>query len=318
MDDLRQLPRFEDSLSYLYVEHARIEQHEKAIAVHDATGLTPVPAASLALLMLGPGTSITHAAVKALADNNCTVAWVGEEGLRFYAAGIGGTRRSSGLLRQARLVSVPRLRLAVVIRMYRMRFPGGLDANLTLQQIRGMEGIRVREAYAAASKLTGVPWTGRNYKRGDWAAADPVNRALSTGNACLYGLVQAAILSAGYSPALGFIHTGKQLSFVYDIADLYKADLVVPTAFEVAAWQSPSVERLMRTTCRQKFQDARLMQRILPDIVGLFDSTGLPVASDDPAWDSETSAPGALWDPDAPDQSEGRSEGGVNYGPDAA
>jgi CRISPR-associated protein Cas1 len=318
VDDLRQLPRFEDSLSYLYIEHARIEQHDKAIAVHDAAGLTPVPAASLALLMLGPGTTITHAAVKALADNNCTIAWVGEEGVRLYAAGIGGTRGSAGLLRQARLVSHPRLRLAVVIRMYRKRFPGRLDANLTLQQIRGMEGIRVREAYAAASKATGVPWTGRNYKRSDWSAADPVNRALSTGNACLYGLVQAALLSAGYSPALGFIHTGKQLSFVYDIADLYKADLVIPTAFEVAKWNSPSIERQMRIACRQKFQEARLMQRIIPDIVDVLHVTDVAEAQDDPAWDGESSAPGALWNPDAPDRAEGRTEGGINYGDDDA
>lgn len=318
MDDLRQLPRFEDSLGYLYIEHARIEQHDKAIAVHDAAGLTPVPAASLALLMLGPGTAITHAAVKALADNNCTIAWVGEEGLRFYAAGVGGTRGSANLLRQARLVSHPRLRLTVVMRMYRKRFPGGLDASRTLQQIRGMEGIRVREAYAAASKVTGVPWTGRNYKRGDWAAADPVNRALSTGNACLYGLVQAALLSAGYSPALGFIHTGKQLSFVYDIADLYKADLVIPTAFEVAVWQSASVERQMRVACRKKFQEARLMQRILPDIAELLDVSAVAESHDDPAWDGESASPGALWDPDPSDQSEDRTEGGVNYGPDDA
>lgn len=175
MDDLRRLPRFDDSLSYLYLEHARIEQHDKAVAFHDEAGLTPVPAASLALLMLGPGTSITHAAVKALADNNCTIAWVGNEGLRFYASGVGGTRGSSALLWQARLVSHPRLRLEVVMRMYRKRFPAGLEPNLTIQQIRGMEGIRVREAYAAASKATGVPWTGRNYKRGDWSSADPVN-----------------------------------------------------------------------------------------------------------------------------------------------
>lgn len=315
MDDLRQLPRFEDSLSYLYIEHARIEQHEKAIAVHDAAGLTPVPAASLALLMLGPGTAITHAAVKALADNNCTVAWVGEEGLRFYAVGVGGTRGSANLLRQARLVSHPRLRLAVVMRMYRKRFPGELDADLTLQQIRGMEGIRVREAYAAASKSTGVPWTGRKYKRGEWAAADPVNRALSTGNACLYGLVQAALLSAGYSPALGFIHTGKQLSFVYDIADLYKADLVIPTAFEVAKWKSPSIERQMRIACRQEFQEARLMQRIIPDIVDVLHVADVAEVQDDPAWDVESSVPGALWNPDPSDQSEDRTEGGINYGP---
>ena len=316
MDDLRRLPRFGDSLTYLYLEHARIEQHEKAVAAHDASGLTPVPAASLALLMLGPGTAITHAAVKALADNNCTVAWVGEEGLRFYAAGTGGTRGSAGLLRQARLVSHPRLRLAVVMRMYVKRFPGGLDPGLTLQQIRGLEGIRVREAYAKASKAAGVPWTGRNYKRGDWNAADPVNRALSTGNACLYGLVQAALLSAGYSPALGFIHTGKQLSFVYDIADLYKADLVVPAAFEVAAAMSSGVERQMRIACRRRFRDGRLMQRILPDIADLFDLSGLPELVDDPAWDEESSSPGALWDPEAGGPADGRAEGGVNYGPD--
>ena len=157
------------------------------------------------------------------------------------------------------------------MRMYRKRFPGVLDPNLTLQQIRGKEGVRVREAYAEASKAAGVPWEGRRYKRGDWAAADPVNRALSAGNACLYGLVQAAILSAGYSAALGFIHTGKQLSFVYDIADLYKADLIIPTAFETAAWQSASVERQMRVACRRKFQEVRLMQRIIPDIADVLD-----------------------------------------------
>ena len=315
MDDLRQLPRFDDSLSFLYLEKVRIEQHEKAIAFLDDAGLTPVPGAALALLMLGPGTSITHAAVKALADNNCTVVWCGEEGMRFYAAGVGGTRGCAALLKQAALVSHPRLRLEVVGRMYRKRFPGGLDPNLTLQQIRGMEGIRVREAYAAASKATGVSWTGRNYKRGDWAAADPVNRALSSGNALLYGLIQAAILSAGYSPALGFIHTGKQLSFVYDIADLYKADLIIPTAFDTAAWQSASVEQQMRVACRRKFQETRLMQHILPDIADVLDVPGLAAATDDPAWDADSAAPGGLWDPG---QSEGRAEGGVNYGPDAA
>lgn len=312
MDDLRQLPRFDDSLSFLYVEHVRIEQHEKAVALVNPDGLTPVPAASLALLMLGPGTTISHAAVKALADNNCTVVWSGEEGVRFYAAGMGGTRGSAALIRQALLVSHPRLRLEVVTRMYRKRFSGGLDPHLSLQQIRGMEGIRVREAYAAASKSTGVAWSGRNYQRGNWNAADPVNRALSAGNACLYGLVQAALISAGYSTALGFIHTGKQLSFVYDIADLYKADLIIPTAFDVVAWNPSSVEREMRMACRRKFQESRLMQRILPDVVDVLDASGVPDVRDDPVWDADGAAPGALWDPSQ--GRDGRVEGGANYG----
>jgi len=316
MDDLRQLPRFDDCMSYLYVEHARIEQNDKAVAIVDPGGKTPVPAAALAVLMLGPGTSITHAAIKALADNNCTVAWVGEDGLRFYAAGMGGTRRTAALVRQARLVSDPAARLAVVRRMYLKRFPQPLDPSLTLEQIRGREGIRVREAYAAASRATGVPWSGRNYQRGNWSAADPVNRALSAGNACLYGLVQAAILSAGYSPALGFIHTGKQLSFVYDIADLYKADLIIPTAFETASWHSASVEKQMRFACRQKFRDARLMQRILPDIADLLAVDAPEGAADDPDWDVDSAAPGALWDPDQATGTDGFAAGGVNYGPD--
>ena len=322
MDDLRQLPRFDDSLSFLYLEHVRIEQQDKAIALHDEAGSTPVPAASLALLMLGPGTSITHAAIKALADNNCTVVWAGDEGVRFYAAGIGGTRGSAALIRQAALVSNPRVRLEVVTRMYRKRFPGGLDPGLTLQQVRGMEGIRVRQAYAEASRISGVPWNGRRYERGNWAAADPVNRALSAGNACLYGLVQAALLSAGYSPALGFVHTGKQLSFVYDIADLYKADLIIPTAFDVAAWQTTSanrpIESEMRIACRRKFQEARLMQRILPDVADVLNVGDLAIQPNDPAWDADGAAPGALWNVEGAIPMEERVEGGVNYGPDDA
>jgi CRISPR-associated protein Cas1 len=217
-------------VSYLYVEHCRIDQEDKAIALHDKNGKTPVPCASLVMLMLGPGTSITHAAIRALADNGCLVIWSGEENVRFYAQGMGETRSARNLLRQARLCSNPDRRLQVVLRMYQHRFDEPLGGGMTLRQIRGREGIRVRESYARASRATGVPWHGRSYVSTNWAAADPVNRALSCANSCLYGICHAAIVSMGYSPALGFIHTGKMLSFVYDIADLYKADLTIPLA----------------------------------------------------------------------------------------
>ncbi|MBI2323195.1 MAG: type I-E CRISPR-associated endonuclease Cas1, partial [Chloroflexi bacterium] len=218
MRDLHLLPKVRDSWSYLYVEHCRIDQEGKAIAMHDARGRVAVPCATLTLLMLGPGTSITHAAVRALAENGCLVVWAGEEGVRLYAQGMGETRSARNLLRQARLWADTASRLQVVERMYRMRFREALGRNLTLRQIRGKEGIRVREAYAQASRASGIPWRGRVFDRGNWRAADPVNRALSTANSCLYGVCHAAIVSAGYSPALGFIHTGKMLSFVYDIA----------------------------------------------------------------------------------------------------
>lgn len=266
MINLQELPRFADKLSFLYVEHAVIEQEDKAICFWQESGTVSVPAASLSTLLLGPGTKITHAAIRALADNNCHVVWCGEDGVRFYAQGLGGTRSSRNLLLQAKLASNELTRLQVVVRMYCMRFDEPVDPGLTLQQLRGKEGIRVRQAYAQAAQAAGVEWQGRSYQRQNWNHADPVNRALSAANACLYGVVHAAILSGGYSPALGFIHTGKQLSFVYDVADLYKVQFVIPLAFDVAKRQPENLEREVRAECRRQFRSARLMERVLPDI----------------------------------------------------
>lgn len=286
--------RFDDRLSFLYVDRAIIRHASNAIAICDADGRAEVPLASLALLMLGPGTRITHLAVKALADANCLVIWAGDFGVRFYACGMGGSRHSRNLLRQARLALDDRTRLQVVVRMYCRRFAeDSIDPGLTLQQLRGKEGIRVRQAYAEAARATGVPWHGRAFNRKDWFSGDPVNRALSAANACLYGLVHAAILAAGYSPALGFIHSGKQLSFVYDIADLYKVELTVPVAFEAAAGNPENLERAVRTAARRRFIAAKLMQRILPDIAHVlgFQPSDSDEFAEDPA------LPAALWEP---------------------
>lgn len=309
MDDLHALPKVRDSLSYLYVEHARIDRHEKSIAVHDAHGYSPVPAASLCVLMLGPGTSVTHAAVQALADNNCLVVWCGEENVRFYAFGTGGTRSAAPLLLQARLASHGPSRLEVVRRMYALRFGEAVDKADTIDSLRGREGFRMREAYARLSKEHGVEWTGRNYDRGDWTAADPVNRALSCANSCLYGLCHAAILATGYSPGIGFIHSGKQLSFVYDVADLYKAEVTIPVAFRMAKEGVAQLERRVRLACRDRFRETRLLTRIVPDIQRLLD-----VKPEDAeavfAGDLDPALPGDLWSPGG----EPHAPGGVSYG----
>lgn len=307
MRDLHELPKLRDSLSYLYVEHCKIDQEDKSIAIHDAEGKAPVPCASLCLLMLGPGTTITHAAIRALAENGCLVIWCGEQGIRFYAQGMGETRNANRLLRQAMLCSDPGLRLQIVMRMYRMRFKEPLPEGLTLQQIRGKEGIRVREAYAKASMETGVPWSGRAYRRDTWNDTDPVNRALSAANSCLYGVCHAAIVSLGYSPALGFVHTGKQLSFVYDIADLYKVETTVPVAFRAAARGSTGIEREVRIICRDTFKETRLLERIADDIEMVLAFNGLTGVNTD--FDSDQALPGGIWDPDS-----GTVEGGINYG----
>ena len=137
MRDLHELPKLRDSLSYLYLEQVRVQQKHKAVECIDKEGRTMIPAAALSVLMLGPGTAITHAAIKALADNGCLLVWCGEDGMRCYAQGGGETRKAYHLLRQAELVSDPQKRLTVVRRMYRRRFGGGLDPDMNLFQIRG-------------------------------------------------------------------------------------------------------------------------------------------------------------------------------------
>jgi CRISPR-associated protein Cas1 len=266
MQDLYGLPKLRDSLSYLYVEHAVIEQAGHAIELWKKEGRTLVPAASLCVLMLGPGTKITHAAVKVLADNGCSMLWTGEEMTKFYAQGLGETRKAYHLLKQAEIACNPVKHTRVCIRMYQKRFEETLDPSLTLPQIRGFEGVRVRRAYKVASETYGVQWHGRLYDRSNWGGSDPINRALSAANATLNSICHAAIVSGGYSPAIGFVHTGKQLSFVYDVADLYKADLTIPLAFSIVAESNQNIERRARMACREKFREVKLLERILPDI----------------------------------------------------
>lgn len=288
MINLQELPRLKDSISYIYVEHAIIEQEDSAIVAIKAEGRIPIPIAAVTCLLLGPGTSITHAAVRAICDNGCMAVWCGERATRFYAAGIGETRSAANLLHQAKICLDEEMHMQAVRRMYEIRFPSVDTARLTLQQIRGMEGARVKRAYAMAAKLSGVKWDKRSYKQEDWDAADPLNRALSEANAMLYGLCHAAIVSLGYSPGLGFVHTGKSLSFVYDIADLYKAETTIPAAFAAVKAGITDLSRNVRIACRKEFAQARILSRIARDIAWILMDT---------QEDSNNAAvPGELWD----------------------
>lgn len=265
MPDFHELPKLRDSLSYLYIEHAIIDRKHNAIEYIQKDGRVMVPVAALCVLMLGPGTSISHAAMRVLAGNGCTVLWTGEDSAGCYAFGMGETHKAWHVLRQAELYCDPAGHERVVKNMYRYRFET-LQEDVTLQQMRGMEGARIKQMYARLSKDYGVVWTGRNYNRGNWNDADPVNRALSAANAVMNGICHAAITSGGYSTALGFIHTGRQLSFVYDIADLYKSEISVPAAFETVVESITNVEQRARANCRQRIREAHLLQKILPDI----------------------------------------------------
>jgi CRISPR-associated protein Cas1 len=293
---MRDLPKIRDSLSFLYFEYGHLEQSKLGVEFVNQQGRIPLPVASLAALLLGPGTTVTHGAVRTLVEAGCSLIWCGEAGVRCYAQGIGETHKAYRLMRQAELSSTPALRLQVIERLYRARFPDPLPEGLRLEQIRGREGIRVREAYASAARTFNVPWNGRNYNRTSWNEADPLNRALSAANACLHGLVHAVLLSAGYSPALGFIHQGKQLSFVYDVADLYKVQLTVPVAFSAVAEGVTPLESQVRKRCRDAFTNLRLLQRVVADIDQLLRLDTEPENPDGFDPDEDPTLPTPWWD----------------------
>ena len=269
--DLQQLPRIGDRVSFIYVEHAKINRRDSAITVSTADGIVQIPVAMIGVFLLGPGTDISHRAVQLLGETGTSICWVGEQGVRQYAHGRALSHSSRLLEAQARLVSNQRSRLDVARRMYAMRFPGEDISRLTMQQLRGRERARIRKVYAHLSREYGVTWKGREYKVDDYESGTPVNQALSVGNAALYGLVYSVIAALGVSPGLGFVHTGHDLSFVYDIADLYKAEVSIPIAFEVAALADGSMD--IETVTRKKIRDFiyqfKLMERIVRDIQNL-------------------------------------------------
>jgi|SRR3712207_982993 len=266
--ELNELPRIGDRVSFIYVEHAKINRVDSSITVYDSRGVVTIPIAMIGVLMLGPGTDISHRAVELLGDTGTSIVWVGERGVRNYAHGRALAHSTKFLESQAKLVTNVRTRLSVARKMYQMRFPGEDVSSLTMQQLRGREGARVRKVYSTLAKKYNVTWTGREYSVDDFESGSVVNQALSSANVALYGLVYSIIVALGISPGLGFVHTGHDLSFVYDIADLYKADLTIPIAFDVAAnhEKEDDIGRITRLKLRDAFVDGKIMARIVKDL----------------------------------------------------
>lgn len=267
--EIQELPQVASRMTFIYLERCQISREDSAVLVRDDNGTVRIPAAAITAILLGPGTSITHRAVELIGDAGVGLVWVGEFGVRFYASGRPLTHRSHLLLKQAELVSNQRKHLQVVRKMYQIRFPGENISELTTQQLRGREGSRMRRAYREASKKWNVSWHGRDYIVDDYSAGDPVNQALSAGNACLYGIAHAVISALGCSPGLGFVHVGHDCSFVYDIADLYKADITIPIAFEAASEKRDDIGRFVRRRVRDSVCRMHLLEKMVRDITYL-------------------------------------------------
>lgn len=262
--------------SVVFLERGLIDVLDGAFVLVDGNGVrTHIPIGGVACLMLEPGSRVSHAAAALAARAGTLLVWVGEAGVRLYAAGQPGGARSDRLLYQAQLALDEQARIRVVRKMYSIRFGEEAPQRRSVDQLRGIEGARVRALYQLLAKKYGVSWKGRRYDPKDWDKGDLPNRCLSAATACLYGITEAAILAAGYAPAIGFLHTGKPLSFVYDMADIFKFETVVPVAFEIAAKNPPMVERAVRLACRDNFRRTRILKRIIPSIEQVLAAGGL-------------------------------------------
>ncbi|MER7871851.1 type I-E CRISPR-associated endonuclease Cas1e [Streptomyces cellulosae] len=267
------LPRVADSLSFLYLDMVRVVQDDTGVCAQiqvddHRTDLVYLPTAALSCLLLGPGVSITTPALTTLARHNTSVICVGAGGVRAYAGILPDSLTTHWLEQQVATWADPERRLEVAVRMYQMRFKDAdLPEFVTLDQLRGMEGQRMKAFYKILAQQHGIGRFRRNYRPDQWDSQDPVNLALSAANTCLYGIVHAALLALGLSPALGYVHAGTQHAFVYDIADLYKADTTLPLAF--ALHNSDSPEQQARRRFREDLRLLRLLPRIVQDVQSL-------------------------------------------------
>lgn len=277
----------------IFLEHGQVDVLDGAFVLLDKNGVrTHIPVGSVACIMLEPGTRVSHAAIKLAATVGTLLVWVGEAGVRLYASGQPGGARSDRLLYQAKLALDEELRLKVVRKMFELRFGEEAPSRRSVDQLRGIEGARVRKIYELLAKQYGIQWNGRRYDPKDWSKGDTANQCISAATSCLYGITEAAVLAAGYAPAVGFLHTGKPLSFVYDIADIIKFDSVVPLAFKVAAKNSFQPDKDVRLACRDLFRREKILEHLIPLIEEV-----LAAGEIDPPKPPEDAVPPAIPEP---------------------
>lgn len=305
---LAMLPRVIDQLSFVYINMARIERDDNgvhAIFRTEERGVERVylPTASIAAILLGSGTSVTQPAAAQILRDGGIISLSGEAGALHHGAIAHNTLTTRWLHRQARLWADDGLREETARRLYHLRFDdNSLTEGKSIEQLRGMEGHRVKRAYQTMSKQYRIPFR-RAYNPDDFDESDPVNQALTTANHLLYGTVHSVIVALGCSPALGFIHTGAQFSFVYDLADLYKLETSVPAAF--ASAKSEDAPVATRRALRKNFRLFRLTRRVVADLQHVLDPDHQPARD---LTETEDDGIVHLWSPD-----HGPIPAGTNY-----
>lgn len=267
------LPQVKDKYPFLYLERGRLEIDDSSVKWIDSDGnVVRLPIATINCLLLGPGTSITHEAVKVTSAANCPICWVGEDSFRFYASGVVPTSNTRNMKYQMMLASDKKKSLEVAKRMFDKRFPNEDISGKSLQELMGMEGLRVGNMYAEMAKKYGLPWSGRRYTPGKFELSDTVNKILTASNDALYAMITSCVISMGLSPHIGFVHSGSPLPFIYDIADLYKAELSVDLAFYLAKELAGTYDRqTVIERFRKRAADMDILGKIGGDIKYVLD-----------------------------------------------
>ena len=262
------LPQVKDKYPFLYLERGRLEIDDSSVKWIDCDkNVVRLPVATINTLLLGPGTTITHEAVKVMAAANCSVCWVGEDSLLFYAVGQSPTADSRNMRTQMLLSADAKKSVEVARRMFARRFPLAELDGKSLKEMMGMEGYRVRHLYEQTAVKYNVGWKGRCFQPGKFEIGDITNQVLTSTNAALYGILTSAIYSMGYSPHIGFIHSGSPLPFVYDLADLYKESLCIDLAFSLTLEMAGKYNRAkVSAEFRKRVIDTDLLAKIGPDI----------------------------------------------------
>lgn len=271
MSDKRILPKAKDRISFLYIEKARIEQTEYAIQiVQSGRRITEIPISTIAALFLGPGTTITHTAIKNVCDSGCSIVWCGEGLWRFYASGVSGTNSNKNILKQMEYHESKVKHLAIARKMYQMRYPDASIKSKSINELRGFEGQRVQNLYNELADRYGIEWSGREYQVDNFESQNLINQCLTFSNQVLYGIVKGVLNIMGFSPSIGYIHTGHIDSFVFDIADFYKEQLTIPVSFEYCSHNSLFDRKSLERQLRLKIIEIDLMKRIPQDLNKLF------------------------------------------------
>lgn len=275
-----------DRHGVIYLDRGRLEVEDGCLRFVCAgsgaldAGDYQVPHQSVSILLLGPGSSVTHDALRLLSAHGCALAATGQGGVRFYTAPPLLPDTSVLARRQITLWADPKQRIDVARRMYAIRFGEEVKAR-TVEMLRGMEGARLKRLYELTARRFGVPWHGRRYDRANPNAADIANQAINHAASAVEAAAAVAVAATATIPQIGFVHEDSGQSFVLDVADLVRHDATLPIAFgaakQVLEGRDGNLERVVRQKAAEHFNREQVVAKLIDHIKAML---GPPAAGD--------------------------------------